>query len=45
LQQNPADRIIFLAEGRIIEDRPASEFLDDPVEPRSRQFLSAILKS
>jgi glutamate transport system ATP-binding protein len=42
--RSAADRIIFLADGRIIEDRPAQEFLDDPAQPRSRQFLSAILR-
>jgi glutamate transport system ATP-binding protein len=42
--RSAADRIIFLAEGRIVEDRPAAEFLADPAEPRSRQFLSAILR-
>jgi len=41
--RNAADRIIFLAEGKIIEDRPAREFLDDPIEERSRQFISAIM--
>ena len=42
--RSAADRIVFLADGRIIEDRPAREFLEDPAEPRSRQFLSAILR-
>jgi polar amino acid transport system ATP-binding protein len=41
--RNAADRIIFLAEGKIVEDRPAREFLDDPQEARSRQFITAIL--
>jgi arginine/lysine/histidine transport system ATP-binding protein len=41
--KNAADRIIFLAEGKIVEDRPAREFLDDPREERSKQFISAIL--
>jgi ABC-type polar amino acid transport system ATPase subunit len=41
--RSAADRIIFLAEGRIVEDRPARDFLEDPAEPRSRRFLSAIL--
>jgi ABC-type polar amino acid transport system ATPase subunit len=42
--RSAADRIVFLADGRIIEDRAAREFLEDPAEPRSRQFLSAILR-
>jgi arginine/lysine/histidine transport system ATP-binding protein len=41
--KNAADRIIFLAEGKIVEDRPARAFLDDPREERSKQFISAIL--
>jgi ABC-type polar amino acid transport system ATPase subunit len=41
--RNAADRIIFLSEGKIVEDRPAQEFLDNPVEERSKQFISAIL--
>ena len=40
--RSAADRILFLAEGRIIEDRPALEFLDNPSEERSRQFVAAI---
>ncbi|MBL0928593.1 MAG: amino acid ABC transporter ATP-binding protein [Alphaproteobacteria bacterium] len=41
--RHAADRIIFLADGTIVEDRPAAEFLDDPREDRSRKFISAIL--
>jgi ABC-type polar amino acid transport system ATPase subunit len=40
--RSAADRILFLAEGRIIEDRAAAEFLDNPLEERSRQFVAAI---
>ena len=40
--RSAADRIIFLADGNIVEDRPALEFLDDPLEERSRQFVAAI---
>ena len=40
--RSAADRILFLAEGRIVEDRPAAEFLDNPLEERSRQFVAAI---
>ncbi|WP_456299865.1 ATP-binding cassette domain-containing protein [Falsiroseomonas oryzae] len=41
--RSAADRIIVLAEGRIIEDRPARDFLEEWAERRSRRFLSAIL--
>lgn len=40
--RSAADRILFLSEGRIVEDRPAAEFLDNPLEERSRQFVAAI---
>jgi ABC-type polar amino acid transport system ATPase subunit len=43
--RSAADRVIFLAEGRIIEDRAAQDFFAEPTEPRSRQFLAAILRS
>jgi polar amino acid transport system ATP-binding protein len=37
-----ADRILFLEDGRVVEDRPAREFLADPLEERSRRFVAAI---
>lgn len=40
--RSAAARILFLADGRIIEDRPAGEFLDNPLEERSIQFVAAI---
>ena len=41
--RNAADRVIFLADGRLIEDRPTDAFLNHPSEPRSQKFLSAVL--
>lgn len=38
-----ADRVVVLAEGRIIEQGTASQVLDDPQMPRTQQFLSQIL--
>jgi ABC-type polar amino acid transport system ATPase subunit len=35
-----ADRVIVLAEGKIIEDGPAAQVLDSPQSPRTRAFLS-----
>jgi len=35
-----ADRIVVLADGRIIEDGPASQVLDAPKTERTRQFLA-----
>lgn len=38
-----ADRVIFMDEGAIIEDRLTAEFFDDPESERARDFLSKIL--
>lgn len=38
-----ADRVMFMAEGSIIEENTASEFFENPREERTRQFLSRIL--
>ncbi len=37
------DRIIFMAEGQVIEDRDAVEFYEDPHDPRAKQFLGKII--
>ena len=37
-----AERILFLAEGQIVEDRPGHELLDDPHEERTQQFIDKI---
>ena len=38
-----ADRVIFMDEGAIIEDRPTTEFFDNPESERAKDFLSKIL--
>jgi ABC-type polar amino acid transport system ATPase subunit len=38
-----ADRVVVLADGKIIEDAPPSQVFDDPQMPRTQQFLSQIL--
>jgi ABC-type polar amino acid transport system ATPase subunit len=38
-----ANRIVFMADGAIVEHGRAEEFFSNPKEPRSRQFLSKIL--
>jgi ABC-type polar amino acid transport system ATPase subunit len=38
-----ADRIVVLAEGKLIENGPPSDVLDNPRSPRMRQFLSRVL--
>ena len=37
-------RIVFLCEGQVVEEGPCEEILTSPKEPRTKQFLSAILK-
>ena len=34
-----ADRVVVLAEGRIIEDGPPEQVIDNPQVPRTQQFL------
>ncbi|MBI4572122.1 MAG: amino acid ABC transporter ATP-binding protein [candidate division NC10 bacterium] len=38
-----ADRIIFMDEGRLVEEAPATQFFANPRHERTRQFLSKIL--
>lgn len=38
-----ADRILFLDEGKVIEDSPPREFFVQPKQERARQFLKKIL--
>ena len=38
-----ADRVIFMDEGAIIEDRPTGDFFDNPESDRAKDFLSKIL--
>ncbi len=38
-----ADRVIFMADGQILEDSPTKEFFEQPSEPRARKFLSQIV--
>ncbi|WP_436527937.1 amino acid ABC transporter ATP-binding protein [Actinoplanes sp. HUAS TT8] len=40
-----ADRVAFLDNGRVLEQGPPSQVLGDPVEPRTRQFLSRIIEA
>ncbi len=39
--QQLADRILFLEGGRVVEDRPAAEFLAEPRHPAARAFVAA----
>lgn len=38
-----ANRVIFMADGQILEDDETQEFFDHPKEERARQFLSKII--
>ncbi|HEX9966776.1 MAG TPA: amino acid ABC transporter ATP-binding protein [Solirubrobacterales bacterium] len=37
------DRIVFMDEGRIVEEGPPAQVLDEPREERTRQFLGLVL--
>jgi polar amino acid transport system ATP-binding protein len=38
-----ADRVIFMADGEIIEEGPPGEFFQNPRHERTRKFLGEIL--
>lgn len=38
-----ADRVVFMAEGQILEDRESESFFDNPKDERAKQFLSKII--
>jgi polar amino acid transport system ATP-binding protein len=38
-----ANRVLFIDEGQIKEDRPPKEFFEDPHDPRLKEFLSKVL--
>jgi ABC-type polar amino acid transport system ATPase subunit len=39
-----SNRVVFMDEGRIIEDSPTVGFFEAPREERARQFLSKVIK-
>ena len=39
-----SNRVVFMDEGRIIEDSPTVDFFEHPREERARQFLSKVIK-
>jgi polar amino acid transport system ATP-binding protein len=41
--QDAADRVIFMEDGRIVEQGPPEQVLDDPHVERTRQFLRRFL--
>lgn len=38
-----ADRVVFMADGRIVEEDTAIELFDNPKDPRTQEFLSQVL--
>ncbi|MFD3694618.1 amino acid ABC transporter ATP-binding protein [Streptomyces sp. NPDC058646] len=42
--RSAANRVVFMADGRIVEDRSPEEFFTAPESDRARDFLSKILK-
>jgi glutamate transport system ATP-binding protein len=42
--RSAANRVVFMADGRIVEDRTPEEFFTSPRSERARDFLSKILK-
>ncbi|NSC24578.1 amino acid ABC transporter ATP-binding protein [Streptomyces albus subsp. chlorinus] len=42
--RSAANRVVFMAEGRIVEDRSPEEFFTAPRSERAKDFLSKILK-
>ena len=38
-----ASRVVFMDEGRIVEDKPTEDFFKAPATDRARTFLSKIL--
>jgi ABC-type polar amino acid transport system ATPase subunit len=38
-----ADRVVFMSDGKIVEEAPPNEFFGNPKNPRTQQFLSRIL--
>ncbi len=42
--RSAANRVVFMADGRIVEDRTPEEFFTNPTSDRAKDFLSKILK-
>ena len=38
-----ADRVIFMAEGKIVEEGTPEEIFTSPKQPRTRDFLAKVL--
>ena len=38
-----ADRVIFMADGVVVEEGPARELIDNPKHERTKKFLNKVL--
>ncbi|MGV3161336.1 amino acid ABC transporter ATP-binding protein [Corynebacterium sp. 32222D000AT] len=38
-----ADKIVFMADGRVVEAGPPAQVIDNPQQPRTQEFLSSLL--
>ena len=38
-----ADRVVFMADGKVVESAPPAEIFDAPKEARTQDFLSKVL--
>ena len=43
--RNVADRCVFMADGRVVENRPSAEFFSDPRSERLKSFLTRSYRS
>ena len=43
LPARAADRVVFMADGRLVEQAPPDEFFSAPESERAKDFLSKIL--
>ncbi len=43
--RDTASRVLFLDEGRIVEEGPPERIFRDPQEPRTRQFLQRVIEA
>ncbi len=39
-----ADRVLFFDEGRVVEEGKPEQIFDQPQNPRTREFLKAVLR-
>ena len=40
--RNVSSRVLFMADGRVVETGPSRDFFENPKEERSREFIRAI---